>query len=200
MTGPTDLVLLPAPWVILATTRLWLMAATRRITAAIGRNAYSFGNTRRQRLAQVLFRTAVVGGLLAAAAHATGGPGMLFRPIDGQGSGLRLLGIVVALAGQGLTVYAQGHMGRRWRVGVPDIAPDRLVTTGLFEVSRNPTFLGMLAIAAGLAVAVPSPLMIACALAFWLACELQVRDEEGFLEGAFGQAYRDYKHAVRRWI
>lgn len=200
MTGPIDLVLIYAPLVILGTTCLWLLVATRRTSAAIGRNAYGFGGTPRQRLAQILFRLAVAGGLAAVACHAAGLSWFAVRPLDGETLGLQLVGVVVALAGQGLTIYAQGDMGRRWRVGVPDVAPDRLVTTGLFEFSRNPVFLGMLAMAAGLAVAVPSPLMIACALAFWVACELQVRDEETFLENAFGQDYRDYKHAVRRWI
>lgn len=91
---------------------------------------------------------------------------------------VRLAGLALVVGGQVLTLFAQPGMGRRWWVGVPETAPDALVTTGLFGLSRNPVFLGMIAKAVGLEVAVPSPAMIACAVAFWIACEIQVRDEE----------------------
>lgn len=61
-------------------------------------------------------------------------------------------------------------------------------------------FLGMLALAAGLAVEVPAPAVIACAGAFSIACEVQIRDEGRFLEGSFGPVYAHYRRAVRRWI
>jgi protein-S-isoprenylcysteine O-methyltransferase Ste14 len=188
-----------APFVLLVLVGLWLLAATRRTSRAIGSNAYGFGGTWRQRLAQLLFRLGVGGGLLAAGVFATQTalPGL--RPLS-EHVAQQALGLVIATFGLGLVVTAQTDMGRRWRVGVPTTAPDELVTDGLFRHSRNPVFVGMLAMALGLSIVVPSPFMIAAAACFWLACELQVRDEERFLESAFGEAYRTYKREVRRWI
>jgi len=188
------------PAVVLAVIVAWLMLATYRTSRGIGRKAYGFGRSIRQTRARVLFTAAVVGALSALGLHAAGGAWSVLLPIAGEAYTVRMAGLGLAVAGQVLTVVARSEMGRRWQVGIPDKAPDALVTTGLFGLSRNPVFLGMLAMAAGLAVAVPSPTVIACALAFWIACEVQVRDEERFLERSFGPAYTTYRSAVRRWI
>jgi len=195
-----DQVLRFGPAIILIITAAWLALATRRTSREIGGRAYGFGRSLRQTLARVLFAAAVVGGLVALGLHATGSPSAAFAPIAGEAYAVRLSGLALAVAGQVLTVVARSEMGRRWRVGIPEAAPDALVTTGLFGLSRNPVFLGMLAMAVGLAVAVPSPTVMGCALAFWIACEVQVRDEERFLERSFGPAYTAYRGAVRRWI
>lgn len=188
------------PAIVLAVTVAWLVLATYRTSRRIGGRAYGFGRSLRQTLARVLFAAAVVGALSALGLHAAGSASAAFAPLAGEASAIRLAGLALAVAGQVLTVVARSEMGRRWRVGIPDEAPDALVTTGLFGLSRNPVFLGMLAMAAGLAVAVPSPAVIGCALAFSIACEVQVRDEERFLERSFGPAYTAYRSAVRRWI
>lgn len=200
MSAALDDLLRSGPAIVIAVTVMWLALATRRTSHAVGGRAYGFGGSLRQRLARVLFVSSVVGAALALLLHAVGSASMLVRPLAGEASAVRLAGLVLAVFGQVLTLVAQGHMGRRWRVGVPERAPDALVTTGLFGLSRNPVFLGMLALAAGLAVAVPSPAVIACALAFWIACEIQGRDEERFLERSFGPAYTIYRSAVRRWM
>ena len=200
MTGALEQVLRFGPFLLLATICVWLMIATRRTSSAIGGRVYGFGGTARQQAAQWLFRGAIIGGLVGTAGHAAGLEWPVLQPLFEAALPLRLAGLMLALAGQFLIVFAQSNMGRRWRVGVPDEAPDALVTTGLFAASRNPVFLGMLALAIGLALAVPSAVMIACTLAFWLGCEIQVRDEERFLQHAFGPAYIAYRSAVRRWI
>lgn len=188
------------PTIVLAVTVAWLALATRRTSRVIGGRAFGFGISIRQRLARLLFGSAIVGAFTGLGLHAGETASAPFGPLTGEAIGVRLSGLALAVAGQVLTLVAQGEMGRRWRVGVPERAPDALVTTGLFGLSRNPVFLGMLAMAAGLAIAVPSPAVIACALVFLIACEVQVRDEERFLERAFGPAYTAYRGAVRRWI
>lgn len=196
----TDVLLRFGPLVLLAGTCLWLMLATRRTSSAIGRKVYGFGGSGRQRLAQGLFRFSVIGALFGSASHAIGLAGVALHPLADAPFQLRLAGLGMALLGSLLTVFAQSDMGRCWRVGVPEAVPDALVTTGLFGVSRNPVFLGMLMLAVGLALALSSAVMIVCAAAFCLACEIQVRDEERLLENAFGAEYAAYRQSVRRWI
>lgn len=200
MSDAVDQLLRFGPLVVLIVTAAWLALATRRTSASIGSRAYGFGRSVRQRLARLLFAGSIVGAALALVAYAAGATTPFLNPMTGEASIVRLAGLFLAMGGQALTLFAQDDMGRRWRVGVPETAPDALVTTGLFGLSRNPVFLGMLAMAAGLAVAVPSPAMIACAVVFWIACEIQVRDEERFLQHSFGPAYLAYRNAVRRWI
>jgi len=197
-----DLVLRIGPFLILAITFVLLFVRTRRTSSEIGHKAYGFGTSGRQRLAQWLFRLSIAAGLLVTGIHAAGIDSIVIWPLPEEGNGfwLTLAGFIGATAGAVLTVYASSDMGRRWRVGVPDQAPDTLVTSGLFRFSRNPTFAGMLMIALGLAVAVPADLMVLAAFAFWVACEVQVRDEEAFLLSAFGNEYHDYMARVGRWF
>ena len=76
-----------------------------------------------------------------------------------------------------------------------------LVTDGLYRISRNPMYLGMLLILFGWGVWLGSSLNIALiALFVWAITELQIKPEERALRDKFGQAYDDYCARVRRWI
>lgn len=198
-----DLIHRFGPFAILLATLAALTVTTRRTSGGIGRKAYGFGKSRSQRLAQWLFRCSIAAALVVTGIHALGSETIAIWPLspgEYNGPTFSLVGVIAAAAGAVLAVCAGSGMGRRWRVGVPEEAPDALVTTGLFRFSRNPVFLGMITVALGLTAAVPADLMVVAALAFWVACEMQVRDEEEFLLSAFGTEYRDYMARVRRWF
>jgi protein-S-isoprenylcysteine O-methyltransferase Ste14 len=88
------------------------------------------------------------------------------------------VGVVVAVAGLPLIVVAQGTMGRSWRIGVDPGEKTELVTDGLFKLSRNPIYCGMVAMAVGVALMVPNPVSLAAVALFIVAVELQVRTVE----------------------
>ena len=76
-----------------------------------------------------------------------------------------------------------------------------LITTGPYRFTRNPLYLALALIQAGIAVAADQ-LWIAVLL---LPALLVVRSgviarEERYLERKFGQPYRDYCARVRRWL
>jgi len=76
-----------------------------------------------------------------------------------------------------------------------------LVTTGIHGWSRNPIYLGMFLVYGGIGIAVRSPwiLILALPLAITMRYGVVAR-EEVYLERRFGDAYRDYKARVRRWL
>jgi protein-S-isoprenylcysteine O-methyltransferase Ste14 len=90
------------------------------------------------------------------------------------------------------------------RAGTPvrSIKPTRaLVTTGVHGWTRNPIYLGMFLLYGGVGVAAQSP----CILILTLPLAITIRygvvaREEAYLERRFGDAYRDYKARVRRWV
>ena len=85
---------------------------------------------------------------------------------------------------------------------VPSNQPVRaLVTTGIHGWSRNPIYVGMFLIYGGIGLAARSPwvLVLALPLAITLRYGVVAR-EESYLERRFGDAYRDYKARVRRWL
>jgi protein-S-isoprenylcysteine O-methyltransferase Ste14 len=112
----------------------------------------------------------------------------------------RSLGSLVMAASVLWTGYAQLRMGRSWRIGIPqDTAPD-LRTNGPFSMSRNPIFLGMLGFVTGAAVWSPTAVTLVFLAMSYVSLEVQIRGEEAYLERQHGDAYRDYRARVRRWI
>ena len=85
---------------------------------------------------------------------------------------------------------------------VPTNEPTRaLVTTGIHGWTRNPIYLGMFLVYGGIGVAARSPwiLIFTLPLAITIRYGVVAR-EEAYLERRFGDAYRDYKTRVRRWL
>lgn len=114
------------------------------------------------------------------------------------------------LAPWGLPVLAWGY-GQYWWVGRRRTAlggggpglsnpPERLVTTGIYGVTRNPMYLGHLIFFAGLALTLLSwPAWLALAgHAVWF--DRRVRGDEGHLAELFGSDYVAYRARVKRWI
>jgi len=77
----------------------------------------------------------------------------------------------------------------------------RLVTSGVYRVSRNPIYLGMMLVLLGLAVLLTSPAALLVSAVFVLFLDLfQIAPEERALAAAFGREYVEYRAHVRRWI
>jgi protein-S-isoprenylcysteine O-methyltransferase Ste14 len=85
---------------------------------------------------------------------------------------------------------------------VPSNQPVRaLVTTGIHGWSRNPIYVGMLLLYAGIGTAARSPWVLLLALPLVIILRYGViAREEAYLERRFGDAYRDYQARVRRWV
>jgi protein-S-isoprenylcysteine O-methyltransferase Ste14 len=103
----------------------------------------------------------------------------------------------------GLTLFAAG-VRNLLRAGtpLPTNKPTRaLVTTGIHRWTRNPIYLGMFLVYGGIGIAAPSPwtLILTLPLAITIRYGVVAR-EEAYLERRFGDAYRDYKARVRRWL
>ena len=76
-----------------------------------------------------------------------------------------------------------------------------LVTTGIHGFSRNPIYLGMFLVYGGIGLVVRSSciLILLPPLAIIMHYGVIAR-EEAYLERRFGDAYRDYKARVGRWL
>ena len=76
-----------------------------------------------------------------------------------------------------------------------------IITGGLYRYSRNPIYLGMAIVHAGLAVAGGSLVALASLAGSVAVIQFYViAREERYLEAKFGKAYGDYKARVRPWI
>jgi protein-S-isoprenylcysteine O-methyltransferase Ste14 len=116
-------------------------------------------------------------------------------------------GFICAATGvAGLVLCALGVLPfRRAGTTVDPTRPERasaLVTTGIYRVTRNPMYLGMLLVIAawGLCLANAVGLILA-PLAFVLYLDrVQIPREERALATTFGSDYAEYASRVRRWL
>src|SRR3954468_6325046 len=91
---------------------------------------------------------------------------------------------------------------RRLGTNVPPSQPTTLIaTTGPYRWTRNPMYLGMALIYAGLAIAFDGQIAFALLPLVLIAIQTQViAREERYLEAKFDDDYRRYKAEVRRWL
>ena len=110
------------------------------------------------------------------------------------------LGVALCLGGVLILVLSLVAFGKSFRIGIDVDRPGRLVTTGIFAVSRNPIFVGFFVFLLGQFLVFPSwtPL-IALAVAI-LLFHRQVLREEEFMRQRYGQEYLDYCSRVRRYV
>ena len=116
------------------------------------------------------------------------------EPVAYSGVILVLLGITVAAISAGM--FKQADTGLE-----PFSEATTLVTGGFFRITRNPIYMGLFLMLAGVAVLMGSIGALLPVPVFVLIIRNNfVLGEERFMESVFGQHYLDYKSKVRRWI
>ncbi len=113
-----------------------------------------------------------------------------------RGLGWQLIGGGVVLNGWFLQTIRDADVPIRTDKPVP-----RLTTEGPFRYTRNPSYLALAMIYAGIAVLRNSPWAILLLPLVLVVIQREVIGrEERYLERTFGQQYLDYKGRVRRWV
>ena len=75
------------------------------------------------------------------------------------------------------------------------------MTSGVFQFTRNPMYLGMTLILFGVSVCVGSMTAFVSPVAFFFISERRfIPPEEVVMENLFGENYLEYKRRVRRWV
>lgn len=113
---------------------------------------------------------------------------------------LRWSGVALLILSLVWTESAQAQMGSSWRIGIDLEHRTPLVRSGIFKLSRNPIFLGMMLTLLGLFLVIPNALTLLSLVMGVVLIQIQVRLEEEFLAQAHGEEYERYKRDVRRWL
>lgn len=114
---------------------------------------------------------------------------------------LRWAGAVMMTIGVALNLWGAWSM-RRARTPInPYRTVTGIVDTGAFRVTRNPLYLGLDLVFVGLFAWLDNAwgLVVFAGVAAVMHYGVILR-EERYLEGRFGQAYRDYRNRVRRYL
>ena len=113
------------------------------------------------------------------------------------GEGVRWLGAIVFVIGGGLRMWPVFVLGKRFS-GLVAIQPGHsLVMEGIYRRLRNPSYLGMLVIAVGWALAFRSGVGLLLAALTVIPLIARIHAEEALLRAQFGSEYEAY--CSRSW-
>ncbi len=110
--------------------------------------------------------------------------------------GLAPLVLGLAVSGAGRLQFKK-ESANIWTFG----QPNRLVTGGVFRLTRNPMYLGFILVLLGWAVFLGSLTPMAVWLVFVAACAFwYVPFEEARMAETFGDSFAAYRRTTRRWL
>lgn len=116
------------------------------------------------------------------------------RPVAWAGLLLTALSLILAAA-------SMGHLLLRRTSIHPAGEPSRLVTGGVYSLSRNPAYLSLLLLHAGLALVLAAPVALVMLVPLLVVIERRVIPfEESMLSRRFGADFDAYRRHVRRWV
>lgn len=120
-----------------------------------------------------------------------------------RGPAATVAAVVIALVGVSLVV-AGNLTFHRAKTTVNPFKPEtasNLVTGGIYRVTRNPIYVGLLVVLAGWAVFLANAFSLLGLVLFPVyMTRFQIMPEERALRSLFGDAYSRYSSRVRRWL
>jgi protein-S-isoprenylcysteine O-methyltransferase Ste14 len=114
---------------------------------------------------------------------------------------IMLAGAALVITGLTFIVLARRELARHGQPTDPGLPTSRLVTTGVFSVSRNPIYFGGVCLLAGIALVFSLTWSLLLLVPATAACHyLLIAPEERYLVARFDMEYTKYTASVRRWL
>ena len=113
---------------------------------------------------------------------------------------VRWTGVILLVVSLVWTILAQAQLGNSWRIGMDFEHRTNLVERGVFGISRNPIFVGMVVTLLGIFLIIPNAGTLITLLVGIILIGIQVRLEEEYLTRVHGEEYLQYRRRVRRWL
>lgn len=115
-------------------------------------------------------------------------------------AGVIIAGLVLGILGVLIFAAAVVTMKDSWRAGLAQGDQRELVTSGIYQISRNPAFLGFDCVYLGLLLMFFHWVLLLFSLFAAIMLHLQILQEEAYLPSVFGKAYLDYRSQVCRYF
>jgi len=114
---------------------------------------------------------------------------------------VRITGMVIGAFGAAMFIAAVLTMRDSWRAGVSEIDSTELVTSGIYQISRNPAFLGFDLVYIGILLMFFNWALLGLSFFAIIMLHLQIVNvEEDFLITTFGGQYITYRQSVNRYL
>jgi protein-S-isoprenylcysteine O-methyltransferase Ste14 len=178
--------------------------AQLRITQGVRVVTLVRGKPWSEAILEALFLVAFPLWLLDVAGHASmaisGSATISIDPLLFDPGSTWMAGAALELSAVLLFAASLWSFGASWRVGVDQNRPGKLVTSGVFALSRNPIFLSMDLFFVGAVLMTGRLVPLVFAAGALLGFHRQILVEERFLLKRHGQAYRAYCTRVSRYV
>ena len=114
---------------------------------------------------------------------------------------IRMVGILLGMMGDIVFIISVLTMKESWRAGVSYEEKTDLITDGIYQISRNPAFLGFDLVYTGMCFMFFNPVLVVISLLAIIMFHLQIKYvEEPFLKQEFKEQYLQYYQQVNRYI
>ena len=113
---------------------------------------------------------------------------------------IRYIGIIISTLGDIIFLISVITMKNSWRVGISKNDKTKLITNGIYKISRNPAFLGFDLMYIGIVLLYSNIFTIVFSLFAIIMLHLQILEEEKHLEKNFKDEYTIYKSKTNRYL
>jgi len=172
-----------------AVTTLWMVWLLYWMVSAWGVRRNERGETGSERL-QTALVLAFGAYLIFARATPLGPLNHRFIP---DTFGLRVVALIMVVAGLGFSVWARVHLGKFWSSRVTLKEGHQLIQSGPYARVRHPIYSGIALAMLGTALFSGQWRALIGAMIFVVGHWLKSRREEALLTSQFGPAYEDYR-------
>jgi protein-S-isoprenylcysteine O-methyltransferase Ste14 len=112
-----------------------------------------------------------------------------------------IVGAALLVAGGALAISARREFAHHRQSMEPKRSISTIVNTGVFSISRNPLYLGLVVALAGAALVFNNLWILITLLPAIVVCHyVLIVPEERYLVAKFGDEYRAHTGSVRRWL
>ena len=113
---------------------------------------------------------------------------------------IQVAGVVIIAMSLIIMLLTLLHFRNSLRFGLDENNCGKLISSGIFAISRNPFFTSLLLWFFGVALVFPSPFFIGFALLAAAGIHLFILKEEKFMQQFYGSEYLEYRRKVRRYF
>lgn len=124
----------------------------------------------------------------------------IFLDYNFSSDSLRYIGLLISAFGDIIFLISVITMKNSWRVGIYKNDKTKLITNGIYKISRNPAFLGFDLMYIGVTLLYSNPFIIIFSLFVITMLHLQILEEEKYLEKSFKDEYISYKNKTNRYL
>lgn len=111
------------------------------------------------------------------------------------------VGAILIIIGLTLVILARRELAKYQQPTDPGRPTSKVVTTGVFSISRNPLYLGGVCVLLGIALAADLLWVFVLLIPALVVCHyVLIVPEERYLSVKFGEEYQAYTMSVYRWI